>query len=172
MDKEQILISEQTKNPYSIKYSDYFEYNSDSADYTYRLKIKNYNNNTTWPMDACLNCNADLKSHPAKVTNVSLGKNISTRAFGWILTLVLAAGVFTFYFLKINFMAWITGAILIVLFFFFRFLAKSISKPVIFYHCSKCSALLRNKTPEIIQIPNPPKEVFSKLEQIPGFQLE
>lgn len=172
-EKSQIKISTINQSePYSIRYSDYFEYDSNSGSYTYRISIENYNGNKTWPLKQCPKCKSDLSEFPVNITELKLGKDEKTRTLGGIISLVIFTMTIISYFLEIPILFYIMIGIFILNAAFFFMSAKLNAKPIILYNCSKCESLIYSKIPPLIHISEHPKDVFRKLENILGFKLK
>ena len=75
------------------------------------------------------------------------------------------------YFLEIPLLFYVMIGIFILNAAFFFMNVKLNAKPIILYNCSKCETLIYSKVPPLIHISEHPKDVFRKLENIPGFKL-
>lgn len=156
------------KNPYYLKYRDYIEYDKTHGYFTYFLPIENFNNNTQWPLLKCPKCNYDLKINKYMKELIHLGYNKDVILLEFILLILLsfclAFNVLSIFSACIIF---IVATLIIFMKFSFRF-----AYTLKIYQCPNCVTLLYNKRPSSFTSNSYPEEIFSRLEQIPGFKLK
>lgn len=162
---------ESQTEPYWIKYSDYFEYDSLLKVYRYRIKLQSFGKNQQWPLDSCLNCSADLVKNPPSKTIHKIGKNENSLRIAFSFTAVIVIAIF----LALAYSAY--SAVIIALIFLavvlmLTYLNHILStKPVELIYCKKCGVLLYNKCPDVYTSTDTPKTVFSGLEKIREFKM-
>ena len=159
------------KDSYTEKYKDYFSYNSFFNYYIYNFRIRNFNDNSKWPLNECPNCSNNLQTNQPKKVGIEIESKLS-QSFVITLVLVGIAIVYIAFALKAN--LYLSLLLCVILGFFLTlYLNKYISKkPIILYFCDKCGVLLHNQKPEKIVTSQNPKHFFEKLEKLNGIEIQ
>ncbi len=156
----------------AIRYKDYYTFDEFRKFYIYKIKLENYQNNETWPLDNCIKCSLNLLKHSADKLNYKLGKDDFHKDSAIILVFVcvlfssIAYAYDSFYYIFMI-LCILAGTLI-----FIALAHYSATRPIEMYYCPKCKTLLYSKSPAKILSTDPPNIVFPKLERARGFKLK